>query len=243
LFFKKGLRDPSLIHKLTMKNPRTPKAMFTNTNKYSLAEEATLNTREQKKEKDLDHVDQPSSSKGRDKNMKVNRSVNAVERSWHHKEYRPRPGEFEGFLDRICIFHPQGKQKTQDCDRFQGSADEALKMANGADEEKKPEQPKGNFPEAHKEVHYIYGGPESYESRRKLKLTAREVLAVMPATLEYLKWSEVPMTFDCSDHLDFVPKSGRYPLIVSPIVKDVKLNRVLVDRGSSLNILFSRTID
>jgi hypothetical protein len=40
-----------------------------------------------------------------------------------------------------------------------------------------------------------------------------------------------------------VPKSGRYPLIVSPIVKDVKLNQVLVDGGSSLNILFLKTFD
>jgi hypothetical protein len=62
-------------------------------------------------------------------------------------------------------------------------------------------------------------------------------MAVSPATLQYLKWPEVPNTFDCSDHSDFVPKLGRYPLIVYPIVKDVKLNRVLVDGGSSLNIL------
>jgi hypothetical protein len=49
-------------------------------------------------------------------------------------------------------------------------------------------------------------------------------MVVSPAAPEYLKWSEVPITFDRSDHPDFVQKSGRYPLIVSPIVKDVKLN-------------------
>jgi hypothetical protein len=55
--------------------------------------------------------------------------------------------------------------------------------------------------------------------------------------------SEVPITFDRSDHLDFVSKSRRYSLIVCPIVKDVKLNRVLVDGGSFLNILFLNTFD
>jgi hypothetical protein len=40
-----------------------------------------------------------------------------------------------------------------------------------------------------------------------------------------------------------VIKLGWYPLIVSPIVKDVKLNRVLVDGGSSLNILFLKTFN
>jgi hypothetical protein len=68
-------------------------------------------------------------------------------------------------------------------------------------------------------------------------------MAVSPATPEYLKWSVVHITFNCSDHLDFVPKPRWYPLIVCPIIKDVKLNRVLVDRGKSLNILFLKTFD
>jgi hypothetical protein len=82
-----------------------------------------------------------------------------------------------------------------------------------------------------------------YESRKKQKLTAREVMVVSPTTPKYLKWSTVPITFDSSDYPDIVPKPRWYPLIVSPIVKDVKLNRVLVDGGSSLNILFLKTFD
>jgi hypothetical protein len=70
-----------------------------------------------------------------------------------------------------------------------------------------------------------------------------EVLVVGPTTPEYPKWSEVLITFDRSDHPYFIPKLGLYPLIVSPIVKDVELNRVLVDGGSSLNILFLKTYD
>jgi hypothetical protein len=118
-----------------------------------------------------------------------------------------------------------------------------LKTAKGADQEKKPKEPKGDFPKAHKEVNNIYGGPHSYESRRKQKLTAWEVMVVSPTTHEYHKWSEVPITFDRSDHPDFVPKLGWYPLIVNPIAKDVKLNQVLIDGGSSLNILFLKTFD
>jgi hypothetical protein len=79
MFFKKGLRDPSLIHKLAMKNLKTSEAMFTIANKYTLAKEVTLDTREQKTENDLGHVDQPSLSKGHDKKRKADRSINAVE--------------------------------------------------------------------------------------------------------------------------------------------------------------------
>jgi hypothetical protein len=103
MFFKKGLKDSSLICKFAMKNPRTSKEMFAIANKYALAEEVTLNTREQK---ELGHTDQPSSSKGHDKKRKADHPVNAMEQPRRHKEYRPRPGEFESFLDRICIFHP-----------------------------------------------------------------------------------------------------------------------------------------
>jgi hypothetical protein len=58
------------------------------------------------------------------------------------------------------------------CDRLHGFADEVLKTAKGADQEKKSKEPKGDFPEAYKEVNYIYGDPGSYESRQKQKLTA-----------------------------------------------------------------------
>jgi hypothetical protein len=68
-------------------------------------------------------------------------------------------------------------------------------MSKGADQVKKPEEPKGDFPEAQNEVNYIYGGPESYESRRKKKLTAQEVMAVSPITLSTLNGqrSQLPL--------------------------------------------------
>jgi hypothetical protein len=50
---------------------------------------------------------------------------------------------------------------------LQRFANEVLKTAKKANHEKKPEDPKGNFLEAHKEVNYIYSGPDSYEPKRK----------------------------------------------------------------------------
>jgi hypothetical protein len=46
MFFKKGLGDPMLIRKLTMKKPRMSEAMLAIANKYALAEEVTINTGE-----------------------------------------------------------------------------------------------------------------------------------------------------------------------------------------------------
>jgi hypothetical protein len=111
-------------------------------------------------------------------------------------------------------------------------------MAKPVDQEEKLKDPKGDFPEAHKVVNYIFGGPNSFVPKRKQRLTAQAVLTVSPATPEYIRWSEVPITFDHSDHLYFIPKPGQYTLVVCPIIKDIKLHRVLVDGGSSLNLLF-----
>jgi hypothetical protein len=57
MFFKKGLRNSSLIRKLVMKNPKMSEVMLAITNKYALTEEATLNTREQKMAKESCYSD------------------------------------------------------------------------------------------------------------------------------------------------------------------------------------------
>jgi hypothetical protein len=63
-------------------------------------------------------------------------------------------------------------------------------MTKLAEQEKKPEDPKGNFPKAHKEVNYIFSGPNSYEPKRKQKLI---VLAVDPTTSSTLDGLSSPL--------------------------------------------------
>jgi hypothetical protein len=58
------------------------------------------------------------------------------------------------------------------------------------------------------------------------------------AILEYLRWSESPITFDWTDHPDSIPKSGRFPLIVDPLVKTTRLIKALMDGGSDLNHMY-----
>src|SRR5438128_2806505 len=89
----------------------------------------------------------------------------------------------------------------------------------------------------------IYGGTDAYESKCKQKLIAREINAITPATPKYLKWSKTPITFGRADHPDHVPHPGRYALVLDPIVRIVRLNRVLIDGSSGLNILFAKTLD
>jgi hypothetical protein len=89
----------------------------------------------------------------------------------------------------------------------------------------------------------IYGGPNPHESRRKLKLMIRAISDVSLATPEYLRWSESLITFDLTDHSNYIPKPRRFPLIVDPLVAMTWLNKALMDGGSGLNFLYLDTFE
>jgi hypothetical protein len=51
------------------------------------------------------------------------------------------------------------------------------------------------------------------------------------------------ITFDRGDHPDYVPNPGVYPFVVDPIIANTCLTKVLMDGGSSLNIIYTKTLD
>ena len=89
----------------------------------------------------------------------------------------------------------------------------------------------------------IFGGSVAYDSKHHQKVTRHEVYTTEPATPAFLWWSESTITFDQTDHPESVPQPGRYPLVVDPIVGTKRLTKVLVDRGSGLNIMYAETLD
>ena len=40
-----------------------------------------------------------------------------------------------------------------------------------------------------------------------------------------------------------IPYLGCFPLILDPIIKDVRFQKVLIDGGSALNILFTESLE
>jgi hypothetical protein len=110
---------------------------------------------------------------------------------------------------------------------------------------KKPKKdPRGKavapFPRE-KAVMVIYGASAPHEFQCKLKLTGRAVNAVSLATPEYLRWSKSPITFNWTNHPDCIPKPGRFPLIVDPLVVMTQLTKALLDGCSGLNLMYLDT--
>jgi hypothetical protein len=89
----------------------------------------------------------------------------------------------------------------------------------------------------------IYGGLVANASARHRKQERREVCSVRAAAPVYLDLSNEPITFDQGDHPDFVPSLGSYPLVVDPIIGNIRLSKVLMDGDNSLNIIYAETLE
>jgi hypothetical protein len=111
----------------------------------------------------------------------------------------------------------------------------------GHDNDKKEGHKAEEFPEVH-DCFMIYGGQVAKASARHRKKERREVCSVKVAAPVYLDWSDKPITFDQGDHPDRVLSPGKYPLIVDPVIGNVRLTKVLMDGGSSLNIIYAETL-
>jgi hypothetical protein len=67
-------------------------------------------------------------------------------------------------------------------------------------------------------------------------------MSIEPAIPTRLRWSEVPITFSRADQWTSFSEPGRFPLVLKPVVAGSKLNKVLIDGGSGLNVLFTKTL-
>ncbi|KAK1668543.1 hypothetical protein QYE76_056702 [Lolium multiflorum] len=84
--------------------------------------------------------------------------------------------------------------------------------------------------------------PEDKTSQQSRSL---EVNAVIPPVPQYLNWSEQAITFDRRDTPAVLPKPGSYAMVLDPTIgttrRSVRFSRVLIDGGSSINILYRDT--
>jgi hypothetical protein len=77
--------------------------------------------------------------------------------------------------------------------------------------------------------------------KRDHKLQRPAVHTVEPAVPYYLNWSEQPVTWSREDHPPRINNPGGLALVVAPQVGGYTLTKVLMDGGSSINILYYDT--
>jgi hypothetical protein len=144
-------------------------------------------------------------------------------------------------LKKPCPYHKMPVNHTlEQCDmlkRFYGRAaakdDEAKKDGGDGDA--------GGFP-AVENVFLIFGGLTVDMSSRQRKRERHEVLDAEKAPPSFLDWSEDAITFSREDHPNRIPNPGQYPLVMDPVIRNARFSKVLMDGGSSLNILYAHTL-
>ena len=77
--------------------------------------------------------------------------------------------------------------------------------------------------------------------KRDQKVLKSAVNSVEPAIPRYLRWSEQPIIWSREDHPPQVDTPGQLALVVAPQVGGYKFTKVLMDGGSSINILYYDT--
>ena len=73
-------------------------------------------------------------------------------------------------------------------------------------------------------VNFIFEGSSAPSCRRRIKLHNRDVNSVFRHPVEPLLWSEIPITFDRRDHWVHLPRPGAYPLVVNPVIRQIRLD-------------------
>jgi hypothetical protein len=91
-------------------------------------------------------------------------------------------------------------------------------------------------------VFLIFGGPTVDMSNSQRKRERHEVLDEEKAPPAFLDWSEDAITFSRDNHPNRIPNPGQYPLVVDPVIGNARFSKVLMDGGSSLNILYTHTL-
>src|SRR3990170_2330613 len=84
------------------------------------------------------------------------------------------------------------------------------------------------------------------DDKRSERLLRQEVNTIVPAVPEYMHWSERPISWTWEDHPAVMPNPGGYALVLDTTIvaakRTCKFLWVLIDGGSSINILYRDTM-
>jgi hypothetical protein len=252
--FLAGTTYRDLVSKLGRKTPTRASELMEIATKFTSGQEAVeaiFRKGKQPQGRQPEDVPEASTQRGARKKDKkksqAKRDADLVATAKHRNPRKPPGGAnlFDKMLKESCPYH-QGpvKHTLEECVMLRCHFHRAGPPAEGGrahNDFKKEDHKAEEFPEVH-DCFMIYGGHVANASAWHRKQERREVCSVKVAAPVYLDWSDKPITFDQGDHPDRVPSPGKYPLVVDPVIGNVRLTKVLMDRCSSLNIIYAETL-
>jgi hypothetical protein len=151
------------------------------------------------------------------------------------------PVVFDDMLKKSCPYHKTPVNHTlEQCDMLKKYYSRAA-AKDGEAKKDSGDGDAGGFP-AVENVFLIFGGPTVDMSNSQRKREWHKILAAEKAPPSFLDWSGDAITFSREDRPNHIPNPSQYPLVVDPVIGNSRFSKVLMDRASSLNILYMHTL-
>jgi hypothetical protein len=187
-----------------------------------------------------DQGDRSNNYSGPNRKCKPDNTVVAIQ---HPAKDNPKKtsGGFKDLLKEKCPWHLEGNHTTEQCYQLRRALKDTPEPWHPHDKQGKKKADNGNddFREPDKTVNVLFGG---LPTKRSQKATRREVLNIEPTIPTPLRWLEVPISYSRADQWTSFLEPGHLPLVLKPVVAGSRLNKVLIDGGSGLNVLFTKTL-
>nr|AAL91597.1 Putative gag-pol precursor [Oryza sativa Japonica Group]AAP51761.1 retrotransposon protein, putative, Ty3-gypsy subclass [Oryza sativa Japonica Group] len=149
-----------------------------------------------------------------------------------------------------CPIHKTDRHSLEDCLVFKKSLEKHMAFEKSKrvrmvekDAEAAPQESDSAYPDSDLHVSHIFRGSTAYSSKREYKKVEREVCLTWQGAALKMKWSEQKIEFLEEDHPKTAVIPRRYPIVVEPTIRNIKVARVLIDGGSSINLLFASALD
>jgi hypothetical protein len=84
--------------------------------------------------------------------------------------------------------------------------------------------------------------PNSNKEQKSISRQVNLAITSPPVSTEYLHWSEQPIEFNREDHLIIVPQPGNAPLVLKAQIGGYDVERVFMDAGSGINLIYAKTL-
>jgi hypothetical protein len=158
--------------------------------------------------------------------------------------------EFKKLLQKKCPWHLGANHAAIDCYHVRrtfsnsggGKKDKKPMAKEPEDDDQEDQGRNAKFQDASKTVNVIFGGDGDFGSRQDQKLLLREIMSIEQAVPRPLRWSEIPISFSRDDQWMSFSEPGKFPLVLDPVVAEVRLTKELINGGSGLNLIFTSTL-
>jgi hypothetical protein len=84
--------------------------------------------------------------------------------------------------------------------------------------------------------------PKSKKGQKSISRQVNLAISSSPATTEYLRWSDRPISFSRADHPRKVPRPGHAPMVLKAQIGGYDIGQVFMDANSGINLIYARTL-